>query len=86
MNIFRRIEQKYLITKEQHDALLDALDDRLVKDQYFFNDIYNLYLDTPNHDLIIQSMEKPLYKEKIRVRSYGLRKNTTASAISAVSL
>ena len=75
MNIFRRIEQKYLITKEQHDALLDALGDRLVKDQYFFNDIYNLYLDTPNHDLIIQSMEKPLYKEKIRVRSYGLAEN-----------
>lgn len=75
MNIFRRIEQKYLITKEQHDALLDALGDRLVKDQYFFNDMYNLYLDTPNHDLIIQSMEKPLYKEKIRVRSYGLAEN-----------
>jgi VTC domain. len=75
MNIFRRVEQKYLITKEQHDALLEALGDRLVKDQYFYNDMYNLYLDTPNHDLIIQSMEKPMYKEKIRVRSYGLAEN-----------
>ncbi len=75
MNIFRRVEQKYLITKEQHDALLEALGDRLVKDQYFYNDMYNLYLDTPNHDLIIQSMESPLYKEKIRVRSYGLAEN-----------
>lgn len=57
MNIFRRIEQKYLITKEQHDALLKTLGDNLVKDEYFYNDIYNLYLDTPNRELIIQSME-----------------------------
>ena len=64
MNIFRRVEQKYLITKEQHNALLAALGDRLVKDEYSYNDMYNLYLDTPNHDLIIQSMEKPMYKEK----------------------
>ena len=50
--------------------------DRLVKDEYFYNNMYNLYLDTLNHDLIIQSMEKPMYKEKIRVRSYGLAENS----------
>jgi hypothetical protein len=75
MNIFRRVEQKYLISAEQHDALLKALGNKLVKDEYYYNDIYNLYLDTPNYDLIIQSMEKPLYKEKFRVRSYGLAEN-----------
>lgn len=75
MNIFRRVEQKYLITSEQYNALMEALGDRLVKDEYFYNDIYNLYLDAPDHRLIIQSIEKPMYKEKFRVRSYGLAEN-----------
>ena len=75
MNIFRRVEQKYLITSVQHDALLKELGDKLVKDEYFYNDIYNLYLDSPDHRLIIQSIEKPMYKEKFRVRSYGLAEN-----------
>ncbi len=75
MNTFRRIEQKYLISKEQHDALLTRLDDKIVKDEYFFNDMYTMYLDTPNNDLIIQAIEKPLYKEKFRLRSYGLCEN-----------
>ena len=75
MNTLRRIEQKYLISKEQHDALLAELGSKLVKDEYFYNDTYSLYLDTPNNDLIIQSIEKPLYKEKFRLRSYGLCEN-----------
>ena len=75
MNIFRRVEQKYLITSAQYDALMEALGDKLVKDEYFYNDIYNLYLDAPDHRLIIQSIEKPMYKEKFRVRSYGLAEN-----------
>ena len=75
MNIFRRVEQKYLITFEQYNALMEALGDKLVKDEYFYNDIYNLYLDAPDHRLIIQSIEKPMYKEKFRVRSYGLAEN-----------
>lgn len=75
MNIFRRVEQKYLITTEQYNALMEALGDKLVKDEYFYNDIYNLYLDAPDHRLIIQSIEKPMYKEKFRVRSYGLAEN-----------
>ena len=56
MNIFRRVEQKYLITFEQYNALMEALGDKLVKDEYFYNDIYNLYLDAPDHRLIIQSI------------------------------
>lgn len=75
MNIFRRVEQKYLITSEQYNALMDAIGARLVKDEYFYNDIYNLYLDNADHRLIIQSIEKPMYKEKFRVRSYGLAEN-----------
>ena len=75
MNIFRRVEQKYLITSAQYDALMESLGDKLVKDEYFYNDIYNLYLDAPDHRLIIQSIEKPMYKEKFRVRSYGLAEN-----------
>ena len=75
MNIFRRVEQKYLITSKQYNALMEALGDKLVKDEYFYNDIYNLYLDAPDHRLIIQSIEKPMYKEKFRVRSYGLAEN-----------
>lgn len=34
--------------------------------------IYNLYFDTEDDDVIRRSLEKPYYKEKLRMRSYTL--------------
>ena len=69
--IFSRIEKKYLITKTQQDALLSQIRQHMQEDQYFQAEIYNIYFDTDNFDLTIQSIDHPIFKEKLRARSYG---------------
>ena len=44
-NIFKRIEQKYLLTKTQYLALQNILDTYFEKDDYYKSNIYNLYFD-----------------------------------------
>lgn len=73
-NVFKRVEQKYLLTEEQFLLLQGVLDEYFEKDKYYNTTIYNIYFDNDNNDLIINSIEKPKYKEKIRVRSYGIPK------------
>lgn len=70
-NIFRRVEQKYLLTKNQYENLMECIKDSIEKDIYYESTISNIYFDTDNNDLIINSIEKPLYKNKIRLRSYS---------------
>ena len=67
---FERKEKKYLITDAQCKALKDELSSRMRLDDYGVTRIDSLYLDTPDRSLICRSLEKPLYKEKIRIRSY----------------
>jgi hypothetical protein len=69
--IFQRYELKYLLSKEQRMAVEQALDGRMCADIHGHNTIFSLYLDTPDYRLIRRSIEKPLYKEKLRLRSYG---------------
>lgn len=72
---FQRIEKKYMLTKEQQRLLLDEIGARLEPDAYGESTICSLYIDTPDHMLIRQSIEakeeSKAYKEKIRLRSYG---------------
>lgn len=70
-NIFRRVETKFLITEEQRDKMKLLFPGRMVDDKYGKSDICNIYYDTPSYLLIRRSIEKPVYKEKLRVRSYG---------------
>ena len=70
--IFRRVEQKYMLTKEQYKKLLEKIKNHLEKDYYYKSTICNIYFDTDNDDLIVNSLEKPIYKEKLRLRSYGI--------------
>jgi len=70
-NVFKRVEQKYLLTEEQYLILQDVMDEYFEKDKFYKTTIYNIYFDNDNNDLIINSIEKPMYKEKIRLRSYG---------------
>lgn len=70
-NIFQRVEQKYVLTKGQKENLLKEIDEHIEKDKYFESTICNIYFDTKNNDLIINSLEKPTFKEKLRLRSYG---------------
>lgn len=68
---FKRYELKYLINREQKEKLLQAMEGRMALDQYGRTTIMNVYYDTPDYLLIQRSLEKPTYKEKLRVRSYG---------------
>lgn len=69
--VFQRYEFKYLLTRSQQARLLSAAGERLRPDPYSHSSIRNLYLDTPDFRLIRRSLEKPVYKEKLRLRSYG---------------
>lgn len=74
---FRRYEIKYLLTPAQYFAILPTIEAHVAADEYGETTIQSLYYDTPNFRLIRRSMEKPVYKEKIRLRSYGLAKEDT---------
>lgn len=69
--VFKRYEIKYLMTRRQRDAVLAAMEPYMSIDGYGHSSIRNIYYDTPNFRLIRESLEKPVYKEKLRVRSYG---------------
>ncbi|MCL2362736.1 MAG: polyphosphate polymerase domain-containing protein [Defluviitaleaceae bacterium] len=68
---FKRYEKKYLVTNQQTANVITALKERMVPDEYGTYWVQNLYFDTDNWDVIRKSMEKPLYKEKLRLRCYG---------------
>lgn len=70
--IFKRYELKYLITRSQQEEILRRMAAYMRPDAYGHSTICNLYLDTPHYLLIRRSLEKPVYKEKLRLRSYGV--------------
>lgn len=68
---FARKELKYRLTAAQDRFLREALAPYVVPDEYGESTICNIYFDTPDYRLIRKSIEKPVYKEKLRLRSYG---------------
>lgn len=68
---FKRHEIKYLITINQYINLMNYLSDKVEKDVFYKSTICNVYYDTDNFELIRKSIEKPIYKEKLRIRSYN---------------
>lgn len=72
--VFKRVEKKYVLTEQQYNALRKMLEGYMTVDQYGETTICNIYYDTPENILVRRSLEKPLYKEKLRVRSYGTPK------------
>ena len=69
---FERRELKYRITDAQRAALEAACGARMVPDEHGESTICNIYYDTADYRLIRASLEKPAYKEKLRLRSYGV--------------
>ena len=69
--VFQRYELKYLLSQEQKETVLRAMQPYMTLDKYGRTTIRNLYYDTDNYLLIRRSIEKPAYKEKLRIRSYG---------------
>ena len=68
---FKRYELKYMLTRRQVALLKEAMRDHMALDRFGHSTIRNLYLDTDSFRLARRSIEKPLYKEKLRVRAYG---------------
>ncbi|HWT76106.1 MAG TPA: polyphosphate polymerase domain-containing protein [Mobilitalea sp.] len=68
---FKRYEMKYLLNEKQYREMRQMLQDKLKVDQFGETTICNIYFDTPDRRLIRTSLEKPVYKEKLRLRSYG---------------
>lgn len=68
---FERKETKYVLSEGQIALMKAGLAGLLKLDDYGATRIDSLYFDTPNRDIIARSLEKPIYKEKLRVRAYG---------------
>ena len=78
---FVRYEKKYILTAEQYRQLSSALEDYTMLDEYGKTDIYTIYYDTPDFLLVRRSMEKPIFKEKLRLRIYGKPENFSAAFV-----
>ncbi len=70
-NIFQRREIKFLVDARQRAILEQAFRGHMAPDPHGESTICNIYYDTPDYRLVRASMEKPIYKEKLRMRSYG---------------
>lgn len=70
--VFKRYEKKYFLTREQEAEFLQRIEGHMKMDKYGEHTICNIYFDTPDFDLIRASIERPIYKEKLRLRSYGV--------------
>lgn len=69
---FKRMEKKYLMSAWQYEQFLEKTKTYLQLDRYGLHTICNIYYDTDDYELIRRSIEKPTYKEKLRLRSYGI--------------
>ncbi|MBO4578824.1 MAG: polyphosphate polymerase domain-containing protein [Clostridiales bacterium] len=69
-SIFRRYEIKYILNSDERARLMEAMDGIMKIDRYGKTTIRNIYFDTDNYRLIRTSLDKPPYKEKLRIRSY----------------
>ena len=78
---FKRYEKKYLLNPEQYAILKAAVDEHFIPDKYGETKICNLYYDTPEYLLITRSIDKPMFKEKLRIRTYGVPNDDTTAFI-----
>ena len=68
--VFQRYETKYLLSRKQKEKIIRAMKPYMEPDEYGHSTIRNIYYDTDNYRLVRTSLQKPVYKEKLRVRSY----------------
>ena len=69
---FKRYEKKYMLTQAQQENLMKQILPYIKEDKFGRYTICNIYYDTKDWELIRRSIQKPVYKEKLRVRSYGV--------------
>lgn len=79
--IFKRVEKKYILSAEQYEALMPIINEYMRGDEYGESTICNIYYDTSDSVLIRRSLDKPVYKEKLRLRTYGVPKDDTTAFV-----
>ena len=72
ISVMKRYELKYLLNSDQLKFFMDRISQYMSVDKYGLTSIASIYFDTPDYRLINKSIEKPKYKEKLRLRGYGL--------------
>ena len=74
INTFARKEIKFLLDMAQYESLMEEIPLHMNADAFCVDGkeygVYNIYYDTEDDFLIRESLSKPYYKEKIRLRSY----------------
>lgn len=71
ITVMQRVEWKYILSAEQTEFFRERLKGHMEPDAYGLTTIQSLYYDTPDRRLVRTSIEKPEFKEKIRLRAYG---------------
>lgn len=79
-NTFKRREMKFLLSEEQYKALLGVISEHMTEDEFGRHTILNIYLDNRNNDLIRSALGKPVYRAKLRLRTYGAEINDGSHA------
>ncbi len=69
---FKRREKKFLLDASQYDLLWSRINSRLLADVYGRTIVMSIYFDNDNYELFSKSADKPNYKEKFRLRCYGI--------------
>jgi SPX domain protein involved in polyphosphate accumulation len=69
---FQRHEQKYLLNRFRYREFMKVLDEFAVDDEYELETIYSVYFDNPHFGITGNLLRKSPYKEKLRLRSYGI--------------
>ena len=71
---FKRYELKYLLNEEAFGVIYHRAMEYMNPDPYCKDGksypLYNLYYDASDHSVMLNSLAKPYYKEKLRIRSY----------------
>lgn len=75
-SVFKRCEKKYLIDATQRRTIEVTARQFMSPDDYGQTLVTSVYLDTPDRSIIARSLEKPVYKEKLRIRAYGREDGT----------
>ena len=78
IEVFKRTEKKYMLNQQTYEKVIGEVERHMISDKFSADgamyNIGNIYYDTPTDELIRRSIEKPVYKEKLRLRSYGVPK------------
>lgn len=63
---FRRVEKKYIITKDEYLMIRKCFQDKMIEDEHGKSTICNIYLDTNEFELIKKIFFKMYELTKVR--------------------